>query len=314
MAGFLSREVPIRTFPTSGEGKTRARAARLLREPLLHFLVLGAALFALHRAVAGPAEDKERIVVGPGQVENLAATFARTWMRPPTADELSGLVRDYVREEVACREAQALGLDRDDTVIRRRLRQKLEFVSEEAAQSDPGETALAAYLAARPEVFRGEDRVTFDQIFLDPGRRGEELERDAERMLAELRRKSGAPGDLGALSDATLLDTRFVEATPSEIGATFGREFVERLRERPQGSWQGPVSSGFGLHLVYVERWEAGVVPPLDTIRSAVLREWQNERRVESLDAMYERLLAGYEVVIETPSDAAGAGPRPATP
>jgi parvulin-like peptidyl-prolyl cis-trans isomerase-like protein len=270
---------------------------RWLREPLLHFLVLGAALFALHAWVGGATDDKEKIVVSAGQIDSLAAMFARTWMRAPTAEELAGLVRDYVREEVAYREALAAGLDRDDTIVRRRLRQKLEFIYEEVAQSEPGDAELAAYLALHRQAFRSEDRVTFTQVFVDPGAHGETLDDHAARLLARLR--SGA-GDPQRLSDATLLETRFEEATTADIAGTFGSDFVARLRAQAPGRWQGPLSSGYGLHLVKVDKWTPGAVPPLSSVREAVLREWQNEHRRAALDELYARLLDRYAVTVET--------------
>jgi hypothetical protein len=286
-----------------------SRLGRLAREPLVHFLLLGAALFALSGLVGGAGGGKPRIVVSAGQIESLAATFQRTWMRPPTAEELEGLVRDYVREEVAYREALALGLDRDDTVIRRRMRQKLEFLTEEVAQAEPGEAELRAYLARHADAFREEDRFTFDQVFLDPDRHGAELARDVERLLAELRRGRGA--DLRRLSDSTLLETRFENASLSEVASAFGSDFAARLETLPERVWQGPLSSGYGLHLVRVETRTTGDVPPFDRVRESVRREWENEQRLARTDALYRKLLEGYTVTIEAPPAAASASEEP---
>ena len=190
-----------------------------MREPLVQFLLLGAALFALSGLIAGRRLGKERIVVSRGQIESLAAMFERTWMRPPTVDELDGLVRDHLREEVAYREARAMGLERDDTVIRRRLRQKLEFLSEQVMEVEPTDAELAAYLAAHPEAFRQEGSVSFVQVFLDPERRG-------ERPRGRRRRGSWAtcgepvrPPTRAPLGDPTLLEPEMTTATPSEIAA-----------------------------------------------------------------------------------------------
>lgn len=280
---------------------TETRLRRWTREPLLHFAVLGAALFAIHVWMGHGRPGRQEILVSAGQIESLAATFERTWMRPPSAEELTGLVKDYVREEVAYREAQAMGLDRDDTIVRRRLRQKLEFISEEVSQTEPDDQVLAAYMAKHPESYRAEERVTFTQVFLDPGRHGDALVGDVQRLLGELRRRGGQPGEVGNLGDATLLEMRFADATVREVAGAFGARFVEQLRAQPRGAWQGPLRSGYGVHLVYVEKWNPGGVPELASVRDAVLRDWQNERRQAALDEMYARLLAGYTVTIENP-------------
>ena len=175
----------------------------LLREPLVHFLLLGAALFLLDawlRPLSASSQGSE-IVVGEARIRSLAQNFRRTWQRPPTRPELDGLIQDFVREEVLYREALALGLDKDDTIVRRRLRQKMEFIADEAAAlAKPTDQELAAYLAAHAEAFRVEPRATFTQVYLDPRRRAETLEADAKRLLDELnagsrrRRKTWATG------------------------------------------------------------------------------------------------------------------------
>ena len=157
---------------------------RLLKEPLLHFLVLGAALFGLFSLVGSKEAEPAKIVVSAARIENLANGFARTWQRPPSAEELRGLVEDYIRDEVFYREGKALGLDRDDIVIRRRLRQKLEFVAEDMAVAEPSDEQLAAYLTSNAERFRSEDRLTFNHVYLSVARR-DALQRDAESVAAQ---------------------------------------------------------------------------------------------------------------------------------
>jgi hypothetical protein len=161
---------------------------KFLREPLVHFLLLGAAIFVIYGLVSGDRGGKaNHIIVSQGKIANLVATFTRIWQRPPADRELEGLIQDYIREEVLYREALALGLDRDDTIIRRRLRQKMEFVSEDfAARAEPSDDELRAYLRTYPEVFAIEPRFTFRQVYLDPQRRGANLARDVARLLDEL--------------------------------------------------------------------------------------------------------------------------------
>src|SRR5262245_62558723 len=167
---------------------------RLAREPLLHFLILGAGMFLVFQwRSSARAPDPQEIVVTRARIESLVATFARTWQRPPSATEVNGLIREYVRDEVAAREARAMGLDQDDVIVQRRLRQKLEAVAEElVACTEPTDAELRAWVEAHPMASQAEARVTFSQIYLDPERRGDALARDATALLARLDHEGSA--------------------------------------------------------------------------------------------------------------------------
>jgi len=273
-----------------------------LREPLLHFLLIGAALFLLYRAMnGGEAATPRSIVVSEPRVEALAENFAKTWMRPPSAMELKGLVDDYVAEEVYYREAIAMGLDRDDTVIRRRLRQKMEFVTDDVAAAAPATDAqLQAYLDAHRDKFVEPARLTFRQVFLSRERRGAAVQRDAERLLAQLRAGKSAANPQEA-GDATLLPPVMESATPQDIDNTFGTDFAAAVFKAPTGQWSGPVPSGYGVHLVKVDQREAGALPPLARIRPAVQREWEAEQRKSAREALLQQLLSKYDVRIDGP-------------
>jgi len=296
------------------------RAARWLREPLLHFLLAGGALFLLHGLLnrdASPADGE--IVVSEARVASLAEGFARTWMRPPTAEELQGLVDDYVAEEVYYREALALGLDRDDTIVRRRLRQKLEFLFDDIASAPPPTDAqLQSWLEAHAAKFAEPERLSLQQVLFSPARRGDGARGEAERALAELRAGRG-PADPRQLGDPTLLPPALESASLPEIAAAFGNDFADRLEEAPVGEWIGPVPSTFGLHLVRVDDREAEELPALAEIRPRVLSDWEAGQRRGANDAFLARLLAKYEVRIEAaPAEAlersspsVGGGTRP---
>jgi hypothetical protein len=273
----------------------------LLREPLLHFLLLGVLIFAAFKFIASETSQPGKILITQGRIESLETGFSRTWRRPPTASELEGLIRDYIREEVFAREAIALGLDKDDTIIRRRLRQKLEFVSEDVtAQAEPTDEQLRAYLKEHPEAFRGDRRFTFSQVYLDPQRRGPNLNRDAAQTLAELRR-AGSKVDISALGDSLILDNEFKDLAASELVKQFGDKFAARLGEMATGQWQGPIESGFGVHLVLMSERTDGSMPALEDVRAAVRREWMNTRRLEANEKFYQTLLQRYSVTIERP-------------
>lgn len=274
---------------------------RLLKEPLLHFLLLGAGLFLAYSLMPNSRGNGEpgKIVVTQGQIEHLATGFAKTWQRPPTVQELEGLVRDWVRDEVYCREAMTLGLDKDDTVIRRRLRQKMEFVSDDiAAQTEPSDADLTAYLQAHTASFRVEQRITFSQVYLDPEKHGENLARDAADLLAQLN-QAGNKGDASALGDSFLLERQFAAVPVSEVAKQFGEKFATKLGELPPGQWQGPVESGYGVHLVLVNDRTEGRLPALAEVRDTVRREWANARRLEANEKFFQSMLKHYVVTIE---------------
>jgi hypothetical protein len=278
---------------------------RSLREPLLHFLLLGTAIFAAYGLVSKPGSaEPGKIVISEGQIAAMAEGFTRTWQRPPTREEIEGLIRDRVQEEVYCREAMAMGLDKDDTIIRRRLRQKMEFVSDDiAALAEPTEDDLGAYLKAHADTFRVERQFTFSHVYLNPERHGEALARDTAQLLAQLQ-QAGAKADVSELGDSFLLEHKFQSLPASEAVKQFGDKFVAKLGELSPGQWQGPIESGYGVHLVWVSERTEGRLPALAEVRDAVRRDWANARRLETNEKFYQELLKRYVVTIERPQPA----------
>ncbi len=272
---------------------------RILREPLLHFFVLGAALFGLFAWLRGPlAGAPERIHVDAARIEQLALGFARTWQRSPTQEELAALVDEFVREEILYREALALGLDRDDTIVRRRMRQKLEFLSEDIAPvADPDDAALARHLAEHADAYRVEPRVALRQVFVSRDRHGDAAPAHAQELLARLSADPGAD----EAGDTSLLPATLPLAPLGEVASVFGSAFAQEVVKLTPGRWSGPVASGFGLHLVFVETREEGRAPALDEVRDAVRNDWSSARRTEANEAFYQSLRERYEVTIEVP-------------
>ncbi|MBE0627879.1 MAG: peptidyl-prolyl cis-trans isomerase [Burkholderiales bacterium] len=280
----------------------------IVKEPLLHFLALGAALFLFfHFSGGGSGPASSRIVITPGQIEYFAASYAKTWQRAPSDAELKALIDDWVREEIAVREAMAGGLDRDDIVVRRRLRQKFEFVVEDIAEvAPPTDQELQTWLNAHADAFRIEPGAAFRQVYFSRERRGAEAEADARAALARLA-KAGSDARIEHLGDPIMLPQEVPLARRSDIARVFGQDFAERIESIAPGSWAGPVESGYGLHLVLIRERVAAKVPELAAIRPAVERELTAERRRRQLAAMYERLLAKYTVLVEKRDDAKSA-------
>lgn len=276
---------------------------RLFTEPLFHFLALALVIFAVHgflqpRGTGSP----DNIVVTAAKIDQLGSVFAKTWQRPPNADELKGLIDDYVKEEIYVREALALGLDQDDTVIRRRLHLKMEFMSDAGAGLPvPTDADLEAYLETHAAEFEVDPLVAFRQIFLSPERRGDRIDEDATAILESLR--TDASMDPATLGDATLLPYEQPLTSKASIGQAFGPEFAEAIYKLEPDQWTGPVKSDFGLHVVHVSERKAGRLPPLGEIRAAVAREWTGARRKELGDVRLNELLKRYHVIIEMPSE-----------
>lgn len=276
---------------------------RLLREPLLHFAILGALLFAfygwLHRgAPSGP----NVIVLSSAKRASIEAQFAQVWQRPPTPQEMQGLVDAWIREEVFYREGLALGFDRDDPIVRRRVGQKVSFLVEGGAPPPPTPQQLQAWLDANPDAYRIEPTYSLEQLYFDPTRHGDRLEADIEAAQHAL-----AQGETIA-GDATMLPARVEAASASEVARIFGSEFAAALGEAPLAAWSDPIRSGFGLHLVRIDAREDGRPATLDEVRSAVERDLQNQRTQEADAAFYEELRAKYSVQIEDHADATERG------
>ncbi len=267
---------------------------RLLRQPLLHFLAIGGLIFLVFAAIDDKGEAPANvIVVTPERINQLAAGFRSVWKRMPTDDELDALIDENIREEVYYREALALGLDRNDAVVRRRLRQKMEFLADTGADLlKPAAGELEAYYAANEQTFRRGPRLAFEQLYL-----GETPDRDSIiRSLSALR--SNRAADPAALGQRTLLPARLGLSPPNAIDGVFGQGFFERLAELPPGEWAGPVESAYGVHLVRIPDSLPARTPPLEDVRDAVLRDWKAAKAEEIRELQYARLRERFVVEI----------------
>jgi hypothetical protein len=270
----------------------------------LHFVVLGAALFASYRALSPATAEPTRIVVTAGQVEALEAQFRTTKQRAPDDAERRALLDRFVRDEVLYREGLARGLDRDDPIIRNRVKLRMEFLAEDMTSKEPTDAELADYLAAHHAEFEIPGKITFEQLYFDPSRRGPNLEHDIEaarKAVAQGRRTEG-------IGDRTMLPPRMSGASPAEVASTFGDELGAALAAQPVGEWRGPVRSTFGMHLVRVVSQGEPQVPTLADSRDVVAREWARERSATMKEKYYRELRARYSVTVEPTTRTAEAG------
>jgi hypothetical protein len=285
--------------PESKMGDAVNKTKEIIREPLVHFLLIGAGLFMLFNFTNGPAGDKSnRIVVTPGQVEQMTARFTRSRMRPPTEKEMDGLIEGYLRDEIYYREALAMGLDKDDGLIRRRMRQKVEYILEDiSAQADPTDEVLTDFMQKHMNRYRLETQISFQQVYLNPDRR-KDMVGDAGKILVRL----SAGTDPKTLGDPIMVAHKFNFASESKIERAFGESFAQQVLRLEPGAWTGPVVSGLGGHLVMVSERKDERMPELAEVRTEVGRDWLAQSRKELKDITFRKLLEGYEVIMEQPT------------
>ena len=274
---------------------------KLIKEPLVHFLALGAVLFGIGILRGDAAEPSaNRITITPGVTERFFEAFRRTWQRPPTEDEFRGLVEDYLKEEVLYREALAMGLDRDDQIIRRRMRQKLEFLTADLVESiEPSDEELQAYLDANPAPYRQETTVSFAQIYVRVQRDVEQEKDRARSILADLRARPTA--DPQQMGDAFMHPATHRDMRERDVVSVFGEEFTAQVIELPVGEWSAPVTSAFGLHVVRLDALVPGRRSELHEVRAAVYRDLVSKRTREAEQLYFEGLLSQYTVTMEWP-------------
>ena len=266
----------------------------------MHFLALGALVFFLFHLTTDRGETQDgKIVVTRGKVEQLVTGFSRTWQRLPTQEELDGLVEDSIREEVLYREALAMRLDKDDTIVRRRMRQKLEFLTEDTTAAAPSTDAdLQGWLDKHPNEFRVEPTLAFSQVYLNATHAGDNASAAASKVLAQLD-SAGESVAAAELGDTTMLPHQFPLSRIDEIARVFGDEFARRVAQLEGGRWIGPIQSGYGWHIVYVSERTEGRPKPLSEVRDAVQRDWLAARRKEIIDATYSKMREKYAVIVE---------------
>ena len=278
---------------------------RWLREPLLHFLLLGVVLFAANHYFErgrGGVESSKQIQLTGDDLAQLILIFQAQWRRDPTPDELSRLVESKIQEEVVYREGLAMGLDKDDTIVKRRLAQKLQFLAEDVATArEPTVAELNAWYEKNRDKFALPSRVSFRHLYFSPDRRGQRARDDAATALAKL---SGQPQDAklaASLADPFMFQDYYRDRAPDYLGKEFGPQFAQAVSKLAPGSWQGPIESGFGWHLVFVDTLIPGRSPAFEEIESDVKTAWLGEQKAQAWEKAYKAMRAKYTVLLPAP-------------
>jgi hypothetical protein len=276
---------------------------QLAANPVLHVLVLGALLGLVWVIAKGPptaGDEAKRVVITAGDVLQLKAGFMRTWQREPTRVELRGAVDSHIREEVLYREALARGYDRDDPVVRRAMQRKMEFLADaQGLREPPSDDEIEAYFALRRERYRTPAVISLLQVYVSEDARGDVAERDAQAILEELRRDDPEPSRLDDRGDPLMLPGYLAEQTEQEIRGQFGDVFADAVVALEPGSWQGPIRSGYGLHLVKVLRRQESSIPEIAAVRSRVVTDMEYEARTAAREQLYQEIAQGYQLLLD---------------
>lgn len=275
---------------------------KILRDPLVHFLALGAILFTAY-SVINPSENRaasNQIQITKGDIERFEQLYRKLWQRPPTQEELQGLINAHVKEEVLYREALAMGLDKDDAIVRRRLAQKVEFlISNVTLPSDVEDRDLMAFYENNASRYSRSAILSFRHIYFNPDQRGQRTLDEANttlQTLKETKAKSEAGTELG---DRFLLQTQYQQKTTDEIARDFGHEFADKLESLEPGAWHGPIRSGYGIHLVFIEERESSGTYPFSEVRERVRDDYLFNLRQTQNEAVVEKLKSRYEIIVE---------------
>lgn len=274
---------------------------KIIKEPLLHFLLLGGLLY-IASMLWGSNNQAQEIIVSEGKIKHLSTLYEKTWQRKPSQQELEAVVQAYVLEQAAYYEGVSLGLDKNDIVITRRIRQKIDFIAEESISSPQvTDEILANYLKNYADKFRIEPKLTLRQIYLDPKKYGNKLEQKVATLLSQL--QNNPEQDITAIGERYLFSPLYQQQTISQLNREFGQGFVQKTSQLSTGKWHAPVYSSYGTHLIYIEENASGELPELAQIRSSVLREWENSLRQQAIKQYYDELLTRYPVSIQWPTE-----------
>jgi len=291
---------------TDIEGRSfLAAVKRWLREPLVHFLLIGLVLFAvygyMHRGRGG-AESSKQIVLTLDELRQMDMYFVSQWHRQPTPEEFQAMVEDKIREEVLYREALAMGLDKGDTIVKRRMAQKMQFLAEDvAAAHEPTTAELKAWYEKNTDKFALPSRISFRHLYFSPDNRGKRAHDDAADALAKI---AGQPEDsklAASLADQFMFQDYYGDRTTEQLAKEFGPQFAVAVSRLTSGSWQGPIESGYGWHLVFVDSVIPGRIPAFEEIEPDVKTAWLGEQKQKAWQKAYEAMRVKYEVLLPVP-------------
>ena len=277
--------------------------SKLFKNPLVYFFILGFVVFGLHSTLNREKQfqnvDPFTVNVTSSDIEWIRSSWEARMKRQPTQQELQGLIDRFIHDEILFREASAMDLDERDLVIQRRLVQKLTFVFEDLAETvEPTEDELKKYMQENQENYRIPEMISFTHVYFNPDKRKDVL-KDAEKILAQLKSAQSAPDQAVSLGDTIMIDPTFRQRSPDEVARTLGRQFANELFSAGEMGWQGPIISGFGVHLVYIENRSASKMPEFGIIREDVKNDFLYDRKKQVVDIAYNAAKSKYTILVE---------------
>ena len=275
---------------------------KIMREPLVHFLLASAGIYALYVGVAGDdnSGDDRTITVSAAEIDALTEQWARIWQRPPSEEEREEIIRGSVRKQALYREALAMGLEQGDTVVERRLAQRLEMLAKSLmAPEEPSEEQLRAWFEENEDEFRQPDRYSIVQVYFDPDRREVATLEDARAALEKLQSLEGIPSDISSYGDRLMSQNYYADRTELDLRKSFGSGFVEQVIKLEPGRWHGPILSGYGTHIVYVAEVTRAPAPDYEEFEEQVRAGWTGEKIDELGEQFVNNLIAKYEITVE---------------
>lgn len=283
----------------TGENEQNGGWKRLIREPFFQFVCLGIAIFGAFRWIDGATVDSDepkRIVVSDARIKVIREDFRAQRRREPTASELRTEIERWVEEEILLREAHALGLDQEDTIVRRRLVQKMRFLLEDMGRVEPPtEAEVTAWIEAHPDRYRSAPTFSFEHVWLSRGEHGTRLDEDARVLGGRLRAEPAV--DTHALGDRFHGGHDFEHVDADDVTRVFGGIFARRVQEAPVGNWVGPVESAYGLHFVRVRARTEPAVDISANIRRQAALDLREQQQQDLSKKVIGRIRSGYQIV-----------------
>lgn len=274
---------------------------KIFKEPLVHFLVLAAGIFLVSELFSADSSsgnlEQDEILITQAKIKTIRTSFEKVWQRTPSEQELQKAIEGHIRDEVFYREALAMGLDRNDGIVRRRLSQKIQFLSEDLANiEEPDDKALQSFLTDNADKYLRPAKFTFKQVYLNSNKRGVSAQSDAAKLLKQLIENDKNAAELG---DPLMVEHQFTDMAEHGVAKSLGNDFLKSILNTPTGSWQGPIKSGFGLHLIRIENRIKRKQPELSEVRDVVLRDWNSEKRKLTNEAVYKSMRSRYKINVE---------------
>ncbi len=272
--------------------------SQLLREPLVHFLLLGAGLFLLYGFLNQKEESLESntIYIEESDIERLVKTYRQNWNVLPDSSTLQNLINEEIKSEIFYREALKMKLDHNDEIIRRRLKQKYEFLVKDLADTQqPTTEALRTFYQENTALYKAPAKISFSQIYFSPDKRKKPWE-DASKLLEQLIIQKTQPKELKGLGDHFHLQQYFAARDYNDTRQLFGQDFAKKLFQIKKIGWAAPIQSGYGIHLVHIASTQKAQIKPFEAVEAKVAEDWKLAQRQFYNERLYQNLLKQYEV------------------